>query len=73
MNAQLAEALEDLPPEALDELLDFVRYLQHKYGAKRSGPVAKLGGLWAEICFDVSHEDVRNLRRQVSTQLLNKV
>ncbi len=35
--------------------------------------VVQLGGLWADLDWNVSDEDVRALRRQVTNQLLKKI
>jgi len=48
-------------PAARKELLDFLAYLQQKHHSDT--PVARLGGLWADIEFDVGDADVRALRQ----------
>ena len=70
---ELVKTIEALPPPAQKELADFIGYLQHKHGLDQSGQVVKLGGLWADIDFDVTDEDVRALRQQVTRQLADKV
>jgi hypothetical protein len=70
---ELEKAIEALPPAAQKELLDFIGYLQYKHHLDLSGQVAKLGGLWADIDFDVTDQDVRALRQQVTRQLADKV
>lgn len=70
---ELEKAIDTLPTMAQKELLDFVGYLQYKHQADPSGPVVKLGGLWADVDFDVTHDDVRALRQQVTRQLADKV
>ena len=67
------ETVQTLPSVAQKELLDFVGYRQYKHRIDQPGPIVKLGGLWAGIEFDVSDEDVRALRRQVTLQLMDKV
>jgi hypothetical protein len=70
---ELEKVIDNLPPAAQQELLDFVRYLRYKHHLDQAGPVVKLGGLWADVDFDVSDEDVRALRRQLTLQLASKV
>jgi hypothetical protein len=70
---ELEKTIEGLPPAAQEELASFVGYLQYKHRLEQSGQVAKLGGLWADIDFDVTDEDVRILRQQVTRQLADKV
>ena len=69
----LDKVIHALPPVAQKELADFLDYLQYKHRLEQSGPVVKLGGLWADIDFDVTDEDVRKLRQRVSRQLADKV
>ena len=70
---ELESALRNLPPAAHKELQVFLGYLQYKYRLKNSRPVARLGGLWADIEFDVTDDDVRALRQEVTRQLVGKV
>ena len=70
---ELEKTIDALPPTAQKELADFVDYLQYKHRLDESGQVVKLGGMWADIDFDVTDEDVRALRQQVTRQLSDKV
>ena len=70
---ELEKTIDALPPTAQKELADFVDYLQYKHRLDESGQVVELGGLWANIDFDVTDEDVRALRQQVTRQLADKV
>jgi hypothetical protein len=70
---ELEKTIDALPPTAQKELADFVDYLQYKHRLDESGQVVELGGLWADIDFDVTDEDVRALRQQVTRQLADKV
>jgi hypothetical protein len=70
---ELEKTIDALPPTAQKELADFVDYLQYKHRLDESGLVVELGGLWADIDFDVTDEDVRALRQQVTRQLAEKV
>jgi hypothetical protein len=70
---ELEQTIRKLPPAARKELIYFVDYLQYKYQPAPADEVVKLGGLWADINLDVSDDDVRALRQQVTLQLMNKV
>jgi hypothetical protein len=70
---ELEKTIDALPPSARKELVDFVGYLQYKHQLDPSGQVVKLGGLWADIDFDVTDEDIRTLRQQVTRRLPDKV
>jgi hypothetical protein len=70
---ELEKTIDALPPTAQKELADFVDYLQYKHRLDESGQVVELGGLWADIDFDVTDEDVRALRQKVTRQLADKV
>lgn len=66
---ELARAVRALPLAARRALADFVEYLQYKYGATRPGDVVRLGGLWADIGFDPTDEDIRALRQRVTARI----
>ena len=68
---ELESALCKLPPAAHKELLDFLAYLRYKYRLDESRPVLRLGGLWSDIEFDVTDDEVRALRRRVTRQVLD--
>ncbi len=72
---QAYQALNRLPPGGFDELVHFLDYLKYKYEHKirPKQKVITLKGLWADIPLDVTDQDVRRLRQQVSAQLLRKV
>lgn len=70
---ELEKTIEAFPPPAQKELDDFIGYLRYKHRLDPSGQVVKLGGLWADIDFDVTDEDIRTLRQQVTRQLASKV
>lgn len=66
------KTLGTLPPQGLEELSWYLDFLAFKYRGARGEQVLALGGRWRDISFDVTDEDVRALRRQVSNQLLNQ-
>lgn len=70
--SELEKKIQALPPPAQKELADFIGYLQYKHRLDPSGQVVKLAGLWADIGFDVTDDDVRALRQQVTQQLADK-
>lgn len=65
---KLESALCNLPPAARKELLDFLGYLWYKYRLSEPRPVVRLGGLWSDIEFGVTDDDVRALRQRVTRQ-----
>lgn len=68
---QVYQALDELPPEGLEELarfLDFLRF-KHRVGKPR---VVALGGLWKGLDLDVSDEDIRALRQRVTARMLER-
>ena len=70
---ELEKVLNTLPPAAQKELLNFVNYLQYKHQHDQAGPVVKLGGLWTNVSFDVSDQDVRTLRHQLTLHLADGI
>ena len=66
---QIEQAIRELPPLAQVELAQFIDYLRYKY-VDSGSTVLALEGLWADVDFDVSQEDVRQLREDVSSKLI---
>ncbi len=60
---QVLEKLRDLPPEKQKEVLDFVDSLKEKDGPK--APRRSLLGLWADLNFHVTEEDIAEARREM--------
>ncbi|MCL7453123.1 MAG: hypothetical protein M8467_08740 [Anaerolineae bacterium] len=69
---ELKTAIEALPPPARKELAVFIGYLQYKHRFVPPGEVVKLGGLWADIDFDVTDDDIRALRERVTRRLADR-
>lgn len=67
------QTLDELPPKSFEELIQFLDFLKFKYLTKQPPEVVALGGLWDNLDFDVTDEDVRALRQQVTAELLKKV
>jgi hypothetical protein len=63
LEEQLLEKLRDLPPEKRKEVLDFVDFLMKKSTAKK--PRRSLLGLWADLNFHVTEEDIAEARREM--------
>lgn len=66
------QALDELPPEGLEELAWFLDFLRFKHSAGNCRVVAP-GGLWHGPDLGVSDEDVRVLRQQVTARALERV
>jgi len=68
---KIIRALDDLPPESLVTVAEFVEFLRAKFGeTARSGAsrrATKLGGLWKGYVF--SEEEIRSARREAWTGL----
>ncbi len=62
----ISEALEKLPPESLVEVLQFVEFLRYKAAPPHPKRIVQLYGLWANIPFDVTDDDLRQLRSQAT-------
>ena len=70
---ELEKASDALPPTAQKELVDFTGYLQYEHRRDQTDQVVRLGGLWADIDSDVTDEDVRAVRQNVTRQLADGV
>jgi hypothetical protein len=57
------QALEALPPDKQQELLDFAEFLQHKLAPKR--PQRSLKGLWADLNIHITEEDIAEARHEM--------
>ena len=58
-----------LPPEKQHEVLDFTEFLQarspHSDSSAPKPPRKSLRGLWADLNFTISEEDIAELRREM--------
>jgi hypothetical protein len=70
---KVIKTLGALPPQGLEELSQYLDFLGYKYRKGQNDQILSLGGRWRDVPFDVSDEDVRAIRRQVSGDLLNQV
>lgn len=60
---QVLEKLRELPPEKQREVLGFLESLREQNGAKK--PLRSLLGLWADLNFHVTEEDIAEARREM--------
>lgn len=60
---QVLEKLRELPPDKQKEVLEFVASLKEQNGAKK--PLRSLRGLWADLNFHVTEEDIAEARREM--------
>jgi hypothetical protein len=60
---QVLEKLRDLPPDKQKEVLDFVDQLKEGKAPKK--PLKSLLGLWADLNFHVTEEDIAEARREM--------
>ena len=63
LEEQVLEKLHDLAPEQQKEVLDFVESLKKKNGSNE--PRRSLLGLWADLNFHVSEDDIAQARREM--------
>lgn len=59
----LERSLANLPAESLDEVSQFVEYLQFK-AAHQPRPIVRLGGLWKNY-EPITDEDIAQARREM--------
>ena len=68
---KLTDIIYRLPPDALDELARFLEDLQAKYQhSAQASTIATLGGLWADVAFEIDDAEIRELRHKLSIQAL---
>ncbi|MDM8557687.1 hypothetical protein [Candidatus Parabeggiatoa sp. HSG14] len=70
---QLYQEVKYLSSKNLSELINFVNYLKYRDGLKTTNKPVRLEGLWEDIHFDVTDEDVRALRQQLTQQTEDKL
>ncbi len=72
--SKIMEGLANLSLEALNELVVFVEFLHSReQGVPPSKEVVKLEGLWKNVPFDITDEDIRQLRRNFTQQLQRRL
>ncbi len=70
---KILQTIDQLPPEGVKELAQYLDFLQYKYRVREPRKVVALGGLWKDLDFDVTDEEVRALRQRVSQHALARV
>ena len=71
---RIYRTLEELSPDQLEDLARFLDFLKYRQESQSEvGRVIALGGMWSDIEFDVTDDDVRRLRQHITSQALNKV
>ncbi|MCS6938382.1 MAG: hypothetical protein RMJ55_17940 [Roseiflexaceae bacterium] len=68
---RILHLLDILPPEQLEEVADFVEFIQSRRKTPLYTPVA-LGGLWKEVS-SLSEEDINGVRREMWQSLESRV
>lgn len=63
LDESFLEKLLQLPPDKQREAIDFVETLHKK--AATVGPKRSLKGLWSDLNFDISNEDLVQARREM--------
>lgn len=66
------ETVAKLPDGSFEELASFLDFLAFKYQVADAKAIVALGGLWKDAPFDVTNEDVRILRQDVTLHLLQE-
>ena len=59
----VVEKLRKLPPDKQQEVLDFTEFLADR--APRKRPYKSVEGLWADLGFTVTAEDIEEVRREM--------
>ena len=70
---RILEEIAKLSPEDLSELQLFLDFLQFKEQSKvfekSSRKIVKLEGLWKDLPFDITDDDIRQVRREFTLSL----
>ena len=69
---QVYQTIEKLPAKGLEDLVEFLDFLSFRYKVADSESNVALGGLWKDIDFNVTDEEIRALRQQVTNALLQE-
>jgi hypothetical protein len=73
LKSKVVTILENLPPKGQQELEQFLDSLADKYRLEQKKKIVVLEGLWQDTPLNVTDEEVRQLREDVSKQLLKKL
>ena len=72
LQLKIEKAVAALPNAGKAELLSFLDYLQHKYQVGTDEQIIKLGGIWSNLGLEISEEELQDLRREASDQILDR-
>lgn len=72
---RVMEKLSDLSPKALNELLVFIDFLYFREQAADSPDkkTIKLEGIWKDVPFDITDDDIRQVRHELTQQLRKRL
>jgi hypothetical protein len=63
LGEQVLQRIRELPPAYQQEVLDFANFLRKKKPPK--SPRRSLLGIWADMGFDISEEDIAQARQEM--------
>ncbi len=73
---RLLDTLNDLSEDQVREVEDFAEFLKAKTQGRRAGRgprnIVKLEGLWRDVPFDITDEDVRQARQELGQQIASR-
>lgn len=73
---KLLDTLNELSEHQVSEVEDFAEFLKTKKRRKRAGrasrSIVKLEGLWKDVPFDITDEDVREARHELGQQITTR-
>ena len=72
LKSKVDTILETLPPSGQEELDQFLDFLVKKYQVEPKRNILVLSGFWKDTPLNVTDEEMRKLREEVSRQLLEK-
>jgi hypothetical protein len=72
LRSKVEKVLDRLPPDGQEELAKFLDFLADKYHVEQQGKMIALEGIWKDISLEITDEDVRKLREDISKQVLKK-
>lgn len=73
LKSKMDMILEYLPPRGQEELEQFLDFLADKYHGDQEQKILALGGVWKNTPLEVSDEEIRELRSDISKQLIKKI
>jgi hypothetical protein len=71
LKSKVDTLLEKLPIDGQEELDEFLDRLAEKYAVKQKRNIIALGGIWKAMPLNITDEEIRRLRSEVSQQLMS--